>query len=320
MAQKILFVTATRIGDAILSTGLLDYLARSNPEAKIAVACGSLAVEMFTRHPQVERVIPIVKRKFSSHWWSLWCEVAGQRWDIVVDLRRSVLPWLLWAGKRASVPKGRKGEHRVELLARTLSDEIIPAPNLWISDEDKSRATEILGNHSDILAVGPTANWIGKIWAEENFAALVARLISPGSRFENSSIFITGGPDEEKDIQLIRKRLPSDRLIVEMGLDLPTTAAVLARSRLFVGNDSGLMHMAAAVGAPTIGLFGPTAEDHYAPWGKLCRVVRTVETAAEITGAPGYNHLTTGSLMGSLTVDAVEAAVNDLMDQVEQSV
>ena len=70
--------------------------------------------------------------------------------------------------------------------------------------------------------------------------------------------------------------IPRARLIEAVGrVDLLTLYAALKRVRLFVGNDSGLMHLAAAAGAPTLGLFGPSDDRCYAPWGDRGRVLRT---------------------------------------------
>ena len=71
--------------------------------------------------------------------------------------------------------------------------------------------------------------------------------------------------------------------------------------------------MSAALGIPTLGLFGPSRPEHYAPWGPKCSYVRTKESYKELVGTPGYDHRTTGSLMGSLTIDAVEFAASKLV-------
>jgi heptosyltransferase-3 len=85
---------------------------------------------------------------------------------------------------------------------------------------------------------------------------------------------------------------------------------------MFIGNDTGLMHVAAAVGTPTLGLFGPSPIARYAPWGKCTAVVRT-EDPPESMFPPGFNHLTTDTLMDSLSVDAVEAAARQLWRRAE---
>ena len=93
----------------------------------------------------------------------------------------------------------------------------------------------------------------------------------------------------------------------------PESAACLERATLFVGNDSGLMHMAAAGGTPTLGLFGPSRDEIYAPWGDDGVAVRTPESFTELTTAPDYDHRTTDTLMRSLTVDAVADAATSLV-------
>jgi hypothetical protein len=107
--------------------------------------------------------------------------------------------------------------------------------------------------------------------------------------------------------------LPPTRLVDLVGrTDLLTAAAVLKRAVLFIGNDTGVMHMAAAVGTPTLGLFGPSLAEHYAPWGPRTAVVRTTKSYAEIIGAPDYDYRTTDTQMDSLSVDAAEAAARRL--------
>ena len=86
-----------------------------------------------------------------------------------------------------------------------------------------------------------------------------------------------------------------------------TAAAVNPQSALFIGNDTGLMHIAAAAGTPTLGLFGPSPVEQYAPWGPCTAFVQTALPREEMF-PPGFDHRTTGTLMDSLTVDMAEAA------------
>ena len=89
----------------------------------------------------------------------------------------------------------------------------------------------------------------------------------------------------------------------------------MRRCALYVGNDSGLMHMAAASGIPTLGLFGPSKPERYAPWGSKTAHVRTARSYDELVGGRGYDRRTTGTLMESLSVDAVEAAARKLWER-----
>jgi heptosyltransferase III len=94
--------------------------------------------------------------------------------------------------------------------------------------------------------------------------------------------------------------------------DLLTAAAILRQAALFVGNDTGLMHIAAAVGAPTLGLFGPSPAAKYAPWGPHTGVAQTERGYRELVEAPDFDHRTTDTLMDSLSVDAAEIAARAL--------
>src|SRR5258708_3289666 len=103
--MDILFCTATRIGDALLSTGLLSYLIAGHPGARLTIAAGPAAAPLFAAVPGLERLVIMRKRPWSSHWLALYAAVAGHRWDLVVDLRGSALAWLLRAGERKIVGK-----------------------------------------------------------------------------------------------------------------------------------------------------------------------------------------------------------------------
>jgi ADP-heptose:LPS heptosyltransferase len=306
---RILFITATRIGDAVLSTGLLAHLIERHPDAAFTVACGPAAAPLFEDVPQVERRIPMAKRPWGGHWLGLWSACVTRRWDLVVDLRGSAMAWLL-ATRHRLVHGGKNGnhDHRLTTLARVMELAEPPSPRLWVSDEHAAQASRLVPDDGPVLALAPTANWAGKIWPAENFIAMAERLTAPGGILPNARIAVFGAADERAIAQLVIDALPEDRCIDLVGeTHLLTAAAALGRCALFVGNDSGLMHMAAAMATPTLGLFGPSHHEAYGPWGPHCAVARTATPYAELF-PPDYNHRTTGSLMGSLPVDTVEDA------------
>jgi ADP-heptose:LPS heptosyltransferase len=107
---------------------------------------------------------------------------------------------------------------------------------------------------------------------------------------------------------------PARRIDLVGAADLPTAFACLGRCALFIGNDSGLMHIAAASGVPTVGLFGPSRPEHYGPWGARTAVVRTRLPFERLVGGPGYDFRTTETMMTSLELDDVVAAARRLLD------
>jgi heptosyltransferase-3 len=317
--MNILFVTSTRIGDAVLSTGLLSHLVSQYPDARITVACGVLPAPLFSAVPGVERVIPLTKRALAGHWLSLWSEVCTTMWDLVVDLRSSALAWLLMARKRYVLRSGpdAKSTHRVTELGGLFGLNPPPVPTLWSSDADKEAASVLIPGDAPVLGFGATANWLPKIWPAENFAALAERLTGPGAIMAGAHIAVFGGPDERELARPLLEALPRDRVVDLVGgprgvRGISVTAACLARCTLFVGNDSGLMHLAAAAGTPTVGLFGPSPPARYGPWGDHCAVASSGVTYNELVGAADFDHRKTDNLMQSLSVDEVERVVLDL--------
>lgn len=323
--MKILIIGPTRIGDAVLSSGLVRHLSETYPQARITVACGAVAAPLYQGVPNLERVIPIVKKPASGHWLTVWREVVGTRWSLVVDLRRSVIPWTVWASRRfISRPAADAGEHRVVSLARTLGlAENPPAPCLWTLDAHRARAELLIPDGGPVLAIAPTANWRGKIWRGERFVDLVERLTSPHPGPEailaNARVAVFGGPGEASIAAMVLDSVPAERRVDLVGTeDLPTVAACLKRCALFVGNDSGLMHMAAAAEIPTVGLFGPSRTENYRPWGDRAVAVRTEKAYEELVGGPGYDHRNTNTMMDSLSVDSVVGATVALWRECEQ--
>lgn len=268
--MRILFVTSNRLGDAILSTGLLDHLIRTHPDAAITVVCGPVAEGVFTRMPNRERTIVLRKRPYGRHWLPLWAETVTTRWDLVVDIRASALSWLVPTRRRAVMR--RANGHKTAQLAAILGLVPPPLPVTWTAAADEARASALLPVDRPLVALAPTANWWPKIWPVERFAALFQALAA--GPLPNAVPVVFAGPGEAERALAAPLLAALPEAIDLVGrLSLPEVAACLGRAALFVGNDSGLMHMAAATGAPTLGLFGPTNAAEYGPAGRRARAV-----------------------------------------------
>jgi ADP-heptose:LPS heptosyltransferase len=285
-AFPILFITATRIGDAVLSSGLIKFLADQIPNARFTIVAGPLAAPLFAHVPGLDRVIVMEKGKGKGHWFKLWNQVRHRKWGLVVDLRGSGTALFLRREKRA-IWKKALGEpvHKVIDAARVLKLEgDPPSPHLYITPEVQALADQMLAPRAGepmgpILAVGPASNWVGKIWPIERFAQTAQQLLGPQGPLAGGRLLIMGGPGDSRMVEELRMASARGRYVDLTGkVDLLTAYAALKRADLFIGNDSGLMHIAAAAGIPTIGLFGPSDERRYAPWGQHTRAVRGPRT------------------------------------------
>ncbi|WP_144186450.1 glycosyltransferase family 9 protein, partial [Elioraea rosea] len=194
--MRILFVTATRIGDAVLSTGLLDHLLRAYPGASVTIACGPAAAGLFDACPGRERVIALSKRRLGLHWLELWRAVAPMRWDIAVDLRGSALTLMLRAGRRYVMRGGRKEGHRIAQLGAVLGLDPPPLPVVWTAPAHEAKAAALLPPGPPIIGLGPTANWAGKVWDANRFVALFDRLAAADGPLPGARAAVFGGPGE----------------------------------------------------------------------------------------------------------------------------
>lgn len=309
----ILFVTSSRIGDAVLSSGVLAQLLAAHPGAAVTVACGPVAAALFADLPGLERLHVITRRRRGGHWWDLWKSVSGRRWTVVADLRGSLFPLTVRAAQRFWLRPQKRHEHRIEELARQLGLADLPAPHLWTTPERDAKAVAWLGD-GPVLAMGPTANWGGKQWPAERFAELAHRLTAAGGILPGARLLVLGAPAERTAALPVLEALPADRVVDGTTLpDLLDVFAVLRRCSFYIGNDSGLMHLAAAAGIPTLGLFGPSPEWRYGPWGPKTAVVRTPERYEElVTDNPAFDHRSHRSLMTSLSIDAVMSGAEEL--------
>src|SRR5689334_19532819 len=144
--MHILFVTATRIGDAVLSTGLLAYLIERYASARLTIAAGPVAAPLFEALPGLYHLVVIQKRRWSLHWLPFYGAVAPRRWDLVVDLRGSALAWLLRARDRKVMAKGNAREHRVRQLARLFDLNPPPSPRLWTAPKHEQAASTLISS------------------------------------------------------------------------------------------------------------------------------------------------------------------------------
>ncbi|MCI5060596.1 MAG: glycosyltransferase family 9 protein [Alphaproteobacteria bacterium] len=315
--MKILFITSTRLGDAILSTGILEHLHQKYPQAEVTVACGPLPKTIFEGFPNVERIIALKKQKYHGHWFKLWREVVGTHWDKVIDLRDSAVSRLLLSKERYIFGKHiDKSKHKVEQAAQLMGLNDVPAPKLYFTDAQQKFAKELVPDGGPVLGVGPSANWIGKTWPAERFIEVVNWMIGSEGPMEGARVAVFAAPGEESQAQPVLESVPAARRIDGIAKGNPgEIAAGLARCDFYIGNDSGLMHAAAAAGVKTLGLFGPSYPHLYAPWGAHAAYARTPETFDELINFEGYHPQTLkDTLMKSLEVQEVTRKIKNLVD------
>ncbi len=269
---KVLFVTSNRIGDCVISSGILREIGHQIPGARITVACGRPPAPFFRSATGVERVIILDKKKAAGHWLDLWRQVVGTDWALVIDIRGSALAWGLKADRRIVYNRRwETGLPKVEMISRLMGAPAPLEPELFIDDRARDEADAVIGPQlatatGPILALAPIAHQPGKSWPADRWGALVERLAAE-PRFDGWRFMLVGGPGDHAPAAPALAAAGARGIDFVGKGDILASAAAIDRAALFVGNDSGLMHVAAAAGRPTLGLFGPTEWWLYGPRG-----------------------------------------------------
>jgi len=313
---QILFITSSRLGDAVLSTIVLNALIDQLPNAQITVACGPVAAPLFADHPQVKQTIVVHKKRFSGHWWLLWRAVYHQRWDYVIDLRGSALSYVLKAHHRFIFRSQRQAQLMSQQLRTWIcnklnipvNDSLMPSIVLSQMRHDRIKAHLLELNAHPIIAVAPKANWALKEWPAHHFLELIHKLIKPTGPFAHYKVVVCAAPHEHTELENFKQQLGPHLLRLPHDLDLLDLAVIMQHCQIFIGNDSGLMHVAAALNISTYGLFGPSPDHIYHPCGAHAYAIRTPESYTQLWQKVKQG--TTGSLMDSITVAHVLYIIN----------
>lgn len=300
--SRILVLAIRAIGDMVLSTPAIRALSDAYPGSSMTVVSEAFAADVFEANPRISDIIAIDRWSVRGLPWyrklstdiSWLRRIREGRYDIVVDLfcgPRSAQMALLSGAKvriagrvrgrkffyTRTVPVETAGKHLVEQkmqIVRTLAGDVpIPPPEIFLREEERKTAEEKLraatgGASGPVVGLFPGAGWGHKQWPAGRFAELADRLAGQGCR-----VVALGGP---RDVEACNRVavLATSRPVILSGIRrLRDTIAFIDRMALFISNDTGPMHIAAGLGVPTVGLFGPSDVAKYRPWGAHTRVV-----------------------------------------------
>ena len=271
---RLLVVTLSNIGDVVMTTPVFEALVTAYPNTLIDIVADARSAALLTPAPYTGEVFLYHKRAGWRARGVLLHALRQRRYRVVVDLRSPILSYLLRTDTRLRKPHSRSpGRHAVEehfaALAPLLPGLSPPPCRLYLSAQSTTAAEILLTAlpGRQWLALAPGANWPGKKWPRSHYRALL-ELAAP--HFDGA--ILLGSAQDTDDIAAIADlALPT---LVAAGItDLGTAAALLAEARAFVGNDSGLGHIAAAMGTASLTVFGPGDPTRYRPWGPRARIV-----------------------------------------------
>jgi len=267
--EKILLISLSNIGDAVMTTPVLETLHQAWPGARIDIVGDRRSAQIFEHCPYRGEILLKHKREGRPGLWRLIRRLREKRYDLIVDLRTDGLAYLLRGRKRLHKwRQHRRGVHAVKQHMNVLRplglDHREARTKIWLDEDLRRQVQALLAPLSGKrwLAVGPGANWAGKCWPLASYQALCCLA---GPLFDG--LIILGGPDERDIAAQLAAAVSLPCVDLSGCTDLLQAAAVLERARVFVGNDSGLGHLASAVATPSLTVFGPGEPERYHPWG-----------------------------------------------------
>lgn len=301
----ILFLAPEDLGEAVLATGALAHgLSDGDP---LIVVCEAGARPLFRAAPGLIAIHDLPRRAAWGRLWRTRRALSRTRFDLVIDARGGWLGQSLAGAGRVSLKPAAVLRHRTEDWAEAMSAGRALTPKLWIDAPARDAADAAAPGPVIVLAPGGSDE--AKRWPRERFAAVARRLAS--GPLAQAQVVVLGAAARDAEVtRAVAQSLDADGVAArDLGakLDLLACAALMERAVLCLGNDNALTHIAAAVGAPTLALFGPTDERVRGPAGARVRTMRG-RTLEEIAADPSR-----ASAMEAIGIDAVEAAALDLL-------
>lgn len=301
--KRILVLRYRFIGDTILTVPFLRNLRRAEPDAHIAWVVAPGSAEVIKGVPYVDELIywdPVTihadsrgtHRTFAAK-LAFFRELRRKRFDKVYVLKRSLSSAIMafFSGASARVGFNTEGRglllttrvpyrhdrHEVENYLAVLKADAIPVTDdyleTWPSREEEAEAVRLLRAEGvepteKIVAIHPFAATVERGWPLENFAQLAGRLREEGFR-----PVVLGAPGDRAAFAAVSCQFGAGTVDLVGKSSLRTTMALIRNCSLFVGNDSGVMHLAAAAGVPLVVLFGPQSPVKFGPWSNRASVI-----------------------------------------------
>lgn len=332
---KILIVRLSALGDVVLTLPVACELRRRFPGAYLTWAVESSFAPVLEQHPALDEVI-VLPRGWAKSWQGLrrvWETMRGHDFDFVIDVQslsrsalvarftgakprigfgrpqgREIAPWL--ATHLCYATKTHVVERFLELLAVLGIDQPQVTFDLHESVEEAHWAEATLhqfGLQPPFAAINPGAGWPSKLWCPYRFAQVAEYL----NRQCGMPVLVLWGNQAEREWAKIITRHGGKYTFLAPPTNIRQMMALLRRASLMIGCDTGPLHIAAALGTPCVGLYGPTNGEETGPYGTNHIVVQ----AARYHGR--HRRKAPRALMEAITVEMVCEACDRLIDRVQ---
>ena len=292
-SQKILLIRLSSLGDIVLTTPAIRAVRAHFPDAYIAMLVAKQSAEILRENPHLDEIITfdrLAKDKDTREMLRIIRHLRERKFTMAIDFQRKFRTEMLmyFSGATECIGKGRLcavrvheqgNKHATAHYFDMLHAAGIPAEDqrleLFLSESERLDAAQrfdAAGVNDGGLKVGlfPGAGWKLREWMPDRFAAIGDRLVE----HFNANVLIFGGPKEAELVQTVANLMKAPAVPFAGNLQVRQLVACLEKCDLFLTNDTGPMHIAAAVGTPTVSLFGPGNHIRFQPLGTLHQTIR----------------------------------------------
>ena len=291
--KNILLIRLSSLGDVVLTTPAIRAVRTHFPNAYIAMLVAKQSADVLRENPHLNEIISfdrLAKDKDTGEMLRIIRHLRERKFTLAIDLQRKFRTELLmyFSGAAERVGKGRfcsirvreQGNKHATAHYFDILDAVgIPAEDqrleLFLAESerlDAAKRIETAGIPDTALKIGifPGAGWKLREWMPERFAAIGDRLVSEF----NANVLVYGGQKETELVQTVVDLMDAPAIPFAGNLRIRQLAACIEQCDLFLTNDTGPMHIAAAVGTPTVSLFGPGNHIRFQPIGAMHQTIR----------------------------------------------
>lgn len=342
---KIIIRAPNHLGDCVMALPMINNVREAHPGSEVTVLAPAGLTELFESNPAVDQILPIpakhlhgllavikIKEIVSPGEYDLGyilppsfgsaasLKLAGvkKRIGYIADGRRMLLT------KPLPLPEPLSSAHRYELylnlLRRSTDLELEPVrPKLFLSDDDAARAINLLAGfdiaqYDQYLVVAFRAVAESRRWGTENYTELIRLMVAE----HGLKAILIGSPDDQAEGEKIIREAGLGDMVINMAgkTSLRELAAIISRASVFVGNDSGPAHLAAAVGVPLVVISGADDPAQTSPVTPLKRILRReqLECIACVKNKCPLNGDEFMRCMSEISVEQVADALSEIQD------
>ncbi|MFH1594357.1 MAG: glycosyltransferase family 9 protein [Candidatus Omnitrophota bacterium] len=317
--NRILVITLSNIGDIILTTPVVETLLREFPGVRLDVMVGPNGKDLFGPHKGIGEIIIYDKRSSSLDKFKLFIMLRKKRYNLVADLRNTILPLVLGARFNTSAIRrdSKNGMHRKDVHLSRLRDLSIDTSRgkfyIPVREKDKERVGALLGELKErpYVVVSPGAKSHVKRWPLKHFAKL-CDMIKIKLRVD---VVLIGDESDRVVIERILFNAETKPLNLIDKTNIGELAYMIKRSKLLITNDSAPLHVGSAVNAPTVVFFGPTDDRKYGPLTESgSRVLKKKLKCSPCEVPQCINYDNKYECLKTITVEEAFEAVKELLD------